>query len=76
MTKAERIHTKYNQKLSLPCCLRRLGLFGAPLDRQRVTTWWRFLRGLSPRLQMKLMIIPVGRSLVFSGCIVQDILVL
>ena len=40
MTKAERIHTEYNQKLSLPCCLRRLGLFGAPLDRQRVTTWW------------------------------------
>jgi len=32
-------------------------------------------RGLGPRLQMKLMA-PVGRSLVFSGCIVQDILVL
>ena len=28
----------------------------------------RFLRGLGPRLQMKLMAIPVGRSLVFSGC--------
>src|SRR6516165_10871700 len=27
----------------------------------------RFLRGLGPRLQMKLMVIPVGRSLVFSG---------
>ena len=31
---------------------------------------------LAQRLQMKLMVIPVGRSLVFSGCIVQDILVL
>ena len=30
MTKAERIHTEYNQQLSLPCCLRCLGLFGAP----------------------------------------------
>ena len=40
MTKTERIHTEYNQKLSLPCCLRRLGLFGAPLDRQPVTAWW------------------------------------
>src|SRR6516162_782653 len=27
----------------------------------------RFLRGLGPRLQVKLMVIPVGRSLVFSG---------
>jgi ferredoxin-NADP reductase len=29
MTKAERIHTEYNQQLSLPCCLRCLGLLGA-----------------------------------------------
>jgi hypothetical protein len=33
----------------------------------------RFLRGLGPRLQMKLMVIPVGRSLVFSGSQVTNI---
>ena len=33
----------------------------------------RFLRGLGPRLQMKLMVIPVGRSLVFSGSQAKNI---
>ena len=33
MTKTERIHTEYNQKLSLPCCLRDHII--NPLDRQR-----------------------------------------
>jgi len=42
MTKTERIHTEYNQKLSLPCCLRDhiINLLDRdhiinPLDRQR-----------------------------------------
>ena len=34
MTKAERIHTEYNQKLSLPCCLRDHII--NPLDRDHI----------------------------------------
>jgi len=34
MTKTERIHTEYNQKLSLPCCLRDHII--NPLDRDHI----------------------------------------